>query len=126
AFDPTRRRLVAANGVQWLIGSGVVLHDDVWEFDGGAWVARPTDRAVPLGSGVGAFDEALGRTVVVGARHGTLLLGSAHPAALDVWSAGCQGVAGTPQLATVAGALPWLGDSVPFRVANTAQATPAV
>ena len=64
AFDTSRGVAVLFGGRDWMTGP----NDETWEWNGGAWsLARPPVSPRPREAAAMAYDESLGRTILVGA-----------------------------------------------------------
>lgn len=121
-YDARRERVVLFGGMA--DGNGTVPLDDTWEWDGVDWVQRTTTTLPPKRYWPAmAYDPAAAEIVLYGGRinpsrfDDVWVYTPVNPASYESFGAGCRGAGGIPRL-TLARGLPWLGDTLEFRVTN--------
>ena len=84
-YDETRQRvLLTAGSTPVDSGRGFVFFNDLWEFDGARWTARPPSGAMVSGTAL-AFDSRLKRVVSFGGFSGNASIGELRMLENDTW-----------------------------------------
>jgi hypothetical protein len=109
-FDTASQKVLLIGG-QFLIAAALGQpRNDLWEWDGAAWVQRFAPAPGPLGIAVAAHDPSIGRTMLYGGSTytDTWQLGPVSPAQVAGFGSGCPGSFGLPQQRTLG--LPFAGN----------------
>jgi hypothetical protein len=128
AYDLSRSRVVLFGGSD---AAGIL--SDTWEWDGTNWIQRAPAMSAP-GRANPAMAYDMGRNLVVlfggqglaGNLFDTWDYSLRNPPAYRTFGIGCAGTAGTPELASVFGQLPWLGEKFTIVLTKLPRAAPAL